>query len=282
MQPIYPTEQVRQLNLLFTFWFTVTHTCLSLIIVHTLNMRCSIINSDWNVIFCRWADNHVNPTNCDVWRRRSSLLPDFGAMGKQIRWYNAKNLWSWWKTSNHICRYVVDYFIHTNFVLTFLIRFEGNVAHAHILAKKALKTNPKSIAGLPVFITDDTPIEDTTRFCQRLSRRTNTFSFRQSAWYIPSLLAYFLAFLFEFFIRMVNKVFDYQLSFQPRALVAYAGSLLLYSRLRAELHMDYVPKYDEETSLSSSAKWYAQWYESNFKTSKSKNSWSVIVFIMFL
>lgn len=141
------------------------------------------------------------------------------------------------------------------------------------MAKQCLKHNPKSIAGLPVFITDDTPIEDTTRFCQRLSRHTEAFKFRQSSWYIPSMIAYFLAFLIELFISMVNKVHEYKLSFQPCALVAYAGSLLLFSRLRAELHMDYVPKYNEETSLSNSVKWYAQWYETNFKTTtKNKSS----------
>lgn len=146
------------------------------------------------------------------------------------------------------------------------------MAHAHVLAKQSLKANPKSIAGLPVFITDDTPIEDTARFCQRLSRHTKSFNIRPSSLYIPSLFAYMLAVVLELILSTLNKLFGLTVPFQPRAIVAYGGSLLLFSRLRAELHMDYVPMYNEETCLSNSVKWYSQWYDTTFKTSKNKNS----------
>lgn len=141
----------------------------------------------------------------------------------------------------------------------------GNVAWAHVRAKDTMKKSPKNIAGLPVFVTDDTPIEDTSRFCQRISRRTNnTFNIRPTSWSLPSLLGYFFAFLLELIVSILNPLFGVKLSFQPRALSAYAGSLLQYSRLRAELHMDYEPLYSEEQSLANSAEWYEKWYKSYF------------------
>lgn len=145
----------------------------------------------------------------------------------------------------------------------------GNVAWAHIRAMETLKNAPKNIAGLPVFVTDDTPIEDSARFCQRLSRRTNVFNIRPTSWSVPSLLGYWLAILLEMIISLLNPIFGTKLSFQPRALAAYAGSLLQYSRLRAELHMDYEPLYNEERSLDDSVKWYESWYKSHFNKDKA-------------
>lgn len=68
---------------------------------------------------------------------------------------------------------------------------------------------------------------------------------------------------------ILNPLFGIKLSFQPRALSAYAGSLLQYSRLRAELHMDYEPIYNEEQSLDNSVKWYENWYKKQFLTDNS-------------
>lgn len=148
----------------------------------------------------------------------------------------------------------------------------GNVAWGHICAKQTLKKSPKSIAGLPVFITDDTPIEDTSRFCQRLSRRTNAFNIRPTSWSIPSLIGYFFAFLLEMIVYVFNVLFGVKLSFQPRALSAYAGSILQYSRLRADLHMNYEPIYNEEQSLTNSVEWYEGWYKKQFDSTNSKKA----------
>lgn len=130
---------------------------------------------------------------------------------------------------------------------------------------ETLKKAPKGIAGLPVFITDDTPVEDTSRFCQRISRAQNTFNIRPTSWTIPSFFAYFLAFLLEAIVSFLYQIFGLTLPFQPRSLVAYAGSMIMYSRLRADINMDYVPLYDEEKSIQNSAKWYEKWYQDNFK-----------------
>lgn len=146
------------------------------------------------------------------------------------------------------------------------ITYAGNVAWGHICAKRTLKESPKSIAGLPVFITDDTPIEDTSRFCQRLSRRTKVFNVRPSSWTIPMVFGYLIALFLEMIVFVLNKLFGVKLSFQPRALSSYSGSLLQYSRLRADIHMNYEPIYSEERSLDNSVEWYENWYQKKFNT----------------
>lgn len=182
------------------------------------------------------------------------------------------------------------------FVAKLIFFLIGNVAWAHVKAKETMKNSPKNIAGLPVFVTgylgrcfgylvvvvivsvvyllcllltDDTPIEDTTKFCQRLSRRTNAFNIRPTSWSIPSLFTHWLLILLEVIVLVLNPIFGTTLSFQPRALSAYAGSLLQYSRLRAELHMNYEPLYNEEIALDESVKWYEKWYNSYFNKNKN-------------
>lgn len=146
------------------------------------------------------------------------------------------------------------------------------MAFAHVRAKETLKKAPKGIIGLPIFITDDTAIEDTSRFCQRLSRAQETFNIRPSSWSLPSLLAYFIAFLLEMIVSILNPIFGLTLHFQPRALVAYAGSMIMYCRLRADLNLDYEPFYDEDKSIANSAKWYEEWYKKEFNVSGSDNT----------
>ena len=142
----------------------------------------------------------------------------------------------------------------------------GNVAWAHIRAKDTLKKSPQNIAGLPVFITDDTPIEDTTRFCQRLSRATTNLKFRPTWWSMPAFLTYFMAFLLESIIKLLNPMCSaVKLQFPPCALVAYASSIIMYNRLRASIHLDYEPIFDESNSIKNSANWYEKWYERELK-----------------
>lgn len=149
----------------------------------------------------------------------------------------------------------------------------GNVAWAHIRAKDTLKKQPKKIAGLPVFVTDDTPIEDTTRFCQRISRATNTLKLRPTWWSVPAFFTYFIAFLLEFFVLLANRLYsDVKLSFQPRALVAYASSIIMFSRLRASIHLDYEPIFKEDKSILNSASWYEKWYNEYAMAKKAKKN----------
>lgn len=121
-----------------------------------------------------------------------------------------------------------------------------------------------------MFITDDTRIEDSGRFCQRLSQGTKAFNIRPTSLSVPILLGYLIAFLLELLVSVLNPIFGLKLPFQPRALAAYSGSLIQYSRLRADIHMDYAPLYNEEKSFTNSLKWYENWYESYFNTTNKK------------
>lgn len=223
---------------------------------------------------CRWTYYNFNPSDGVLWWGRSILFPNIGQGHEENGRHHSETIGSGWETSDDLCWYVNTSFSQRNSHFSPIYWIwcwkysccvvTGNVAWAHIRAKETMKKSPKNISGLPVFVTDDTPIEDTSRFCQRMSRRTDAFNIRPTSWSIPSLLGYWLCILLEMMISLLNPIFGTKLSFQPRALAAYAGSLLQYSRLRAELHMDYEPIYTEERSLDESVKWYEKWYKSHF------------------
>uniref|UniRef100_A0A8D8BPX9 3 beta-hydroxysteroid dehydrogenase type 4 n=1 Tax=Culex pipiens TaxID=7175 RepID=A0A8D8BPX9_CULPI len=139
--------------------------------------------------------------------------------------------------------------------------YAGNAAWAHFRAKEALANKTKDIAGYPVFVTDESGIEDTTRFCQRLSRANETLKLRPSWYQIPLFVSFFLAFLLELLIKALNPIVKIKLSFPPCGLLSYMSSILLYNRIRASIYLDYEPIYTEEKAVSNSALWYEKWYQ---------------------
>lgn len=139
---------------------------------------------------------------------------------------------------------------------------KGNVAWSLVRAKDTLKTDPNKIAGLPIFITDDSPIEDTHRFCQRISRNCNSLKLEPTWWSIPAFFTYFISFLLEMIIlKFLNPFFNIKLNFSPRGIASYTSSIIMYSRLRAAIHLDYEPIYSEQKSILNSANWYEKWYQ---------------------
>ncbi|XP_055607558.1 NADPH-dependent 3-keto-steroid reductase Hsd3b4 [Uranotaenia lowii] len=141
------------------------------------------------------------------------------------------------------------------------VLYAGNAAWAHYRAKEALALKPKEIAGYPVFVTDESGIEDTTRFCQRLSRANETLKLRPSWYQIPLFLSFFLAFLLELLIKALNPIVKIKLSFPPCGLLSYMSSILLFNRIRASIYLDYEPIYSEEKAVTRSALWYEKWYQ---------------------
>ncbi|PSN41461.1 3 beta-hydroxysteroid dehydrogenase/Delta 5--_4-isomerase type 3 [Blattella germanica] len=130
------------------------------------------------------------------------------------------------------------------------ITYVGNAAWAHILAKNELLTTRPGggIAGLPIFITDDTPVVDLLRFVERMSNGC-----RLSRWYFPSIFAYVTAAVIELLLRITKM----RLPASPRGAVSYLGSLIMYSRLRADLHLDYFSIFQPEECYAISAKYYS-------------------------
>ncbi|ALC45094.1 CG7724 [Drosophila busckii] len=152
--------------------------------------------------------------------------------------------------------------------------YAGNVAWGHICAYKALKVSSKAVNGLPVFVTDDTGINDVSRFVQKMALMGERFKVKTSWWYLPHFFFFFLAFLLEFFVRLLYPYTNYRLRFSLRAIASFTSSMLMYNRLRASIHMDYMPLYDPDVSAERSARWYAKWWDEkqqsrNIKAKKS-------------
>lgn len=131
----------------------------------------------------------------------------------------------------------------------------GNIAWGHICAYKTMKSNTKAIAGLPVFVTDDTPINDISRFIQKVGIAGNKFRVRQSSWYLPHFLFYLMAVMMELFVSLLKPFKTIQFKYSPRILSSFTSSVMMFNRLRAEIHMDYVPQIDSDTALQNTVKW---------------------------
>ncbi|XP_030373217.1 3 beta-hydroxysteroid dehydrogenase/Delta 5--_4-isomerase type 1 [Scaptodrosophila lebanonensis] len=139
--------------------------------------------------------------------------------------------------------------------------YAGNVAWGHICAYKALKVSTKAVNGLPVFVTDDTGINDVSRFVQKMALLGNRFKVKTSWWYLPHFFFFFLAYLLELLVGLAFPYTNYRLPYSLRAIASFTSSMLMYNRLRASIHMDYVPLYDADLSAERSAKWYAKWWD---------------------
>lgn len=148
----------------------------------------------------------------------------------------------------------------------------GNVAWAHVRAKDTLGVEGNKIIGLPIFVTDDSPIEDTFRFCQRVSRNSDKIRLTPSWWSLPYFVTYFLAFLVEMVVKHLNPYFkNVQLPVSLRSIASYTSSIFLFSRLRASIYLDYEPIYNEDKSILMSTNWYDHWYEENILAKKKKD-----------
>lgn len=152
----------------------------------------------------------------------------------------------------------------------------GNVAWAHLCAKNKLKSQPKAVSGLPIFITDDSPVTDAVRFTQRVNADMDLYKIKPTSWAFPFLLCYMLAMLLEMSLKVINVFVKLQVSYCPRGLLAYGSSLVLYDRLRSSISLEYEPIYTVSEGFSRSAKWYDGWYQNfkNNKLTKRHSNWS--------
>lgn len=164
------------------------------------------------------------------------------------------------------------FFFHSNPSLS--LPRVGNVAWAHLCTKNKLKTEPKNISGLPIFITDDTPVTDAVRFTQRVNVDMEAFKIKPTSWSVPFLLCYMLAMLLEMILKVINVFTKLHVKYCPRGMLAFGSSLVLYDRLRSAIALEYEPIYTVSEGFSRSAKWYDVWFL-NFKNRKpSKNTWA--------
>lgn len=163
-----------------------------------------------------------------------------------------------------------DTSLHFTFpsLLHSLVTNLGNVAWAHLCTKNKLMTDPKKISGLPIFVTDDTPVIDTVRLSQRINLDMEVFKIKPTSWSIPFLLCYMIAMLLEFVLKIVNIFTKMSIEYCPRGLMSFGSSLVLYDRLRASIACEYEPIYTASEGFSRSGKWYDSWYQ-NFKNQQT-------------
>lgn len=154
--------------------------------------------------------------------------------------------------------------------------YSGNVAWAHLCTKNKLLTDPKKVSGLPIFVTDDTPVIDTVRLSQRINLDMEIFKIKPTSWSIPFLLCYLLAMLLEFVLKIGNIFTKMSVEYCPRGLMSFGSSLVLYDRLRASIACEYEPLYTVSEGFSRSGKWYDSWYlnfKDQQKSLRTKSSW---------
>ncbi|XP_066995623.2 3 beta-hydroxysteroid dehydrogenase/Delta 5--_4-isomerase type 1 isoform X2 [Anabrus simplex] len=133
------------------------------------------------------------------------------------------------------------------------VTYVGNAAWAHLRAKDVLLLRPSGVGGLPVFITDDTPACDLLHFAQRVTSSVDAPPrCLLTRWYVPSLLAYLVAFILE----LIASLLRLRLPFPPRAVVSYLGSILYYNRLRAAILLEYSPIFTLDESNRLARKYY--------------------------
>lgn len=167
-------------------------------------------------------------------------------------------------------------FLFSSFSVSWICR-AGNVAWAHLCTKNKLKVDAKNISGLPIFITDDTPVTDAVRFTQRVNVDMEVCKIKPTTWAVPFLLCYMLAMLLEMVLRVVNVFTKLHVKYCPRGMLAFGSSLVLYDRLRSAISLEYEPIYTVDECFTRSGKWYDLWYQ-RFKDEKlslrAKSSWA--------
>ncbi|XP_075217878.1 3 beta-hydroxysteroid dehydrogenase/Delta 5--_4-isomerase type 1 [Lycorma delicatula] len=139
------------------------------------------------------------------------------------------------------------------------LTYAGNVAWAHICAKNILQQDPTRIAGLPVFINDDSPVRDIIKFSLNLINNpiSKKKHYRLSWWYLPIFISYIITSFIEFIFKLIYpSVIRKRLPVAPKSVVTFLGSILLYSRLRASIHLNYSPIYTYKESEMKSVQFY--------------------------
>lgn len=100
------------------------------------------------------------------------------------------------------------------------------------------------------------------------------YKVRHSAWSVPHFLFFFVSLLTELFTKLLAPVKKITWNFSLRAISSFTASVMMFNRLRAAIHMDYVPLIEVESALQKSATWYAKWWEENLSKSAVKSKFN--------
>lgn len=87
--------------------------------------------------------------------------------------------------------------------------------------------------------------------------------------HIPTLLMYLICSTIEFLISFLTKWFRFRLSVPPLIMLNILNSIVLYNGLRANLCLNYVPRYSFDSSVLNSG----QYYRSLLKDKTKNRGW---------
>lgn len=129
----------------------------------------------------------------------------------------------------------------------------GNAAWAHILAKNQLRENPEGVGGEVVFITDDTPIQNSFEFLEPFLKSR---SMKLSTFMYPAVLAVIFVLFLHVVSRLLRPLIRMKNPFPHPATLYFIVCFYCFNRLKATLRLDYKPIYSPEESLSNSLQYY--------------------------
>ncbi|KAK3916356.1 3 beta-hydroxysteroid dehydrogenase/Delta 5--4-isomerase [Frankliniella fusca] len=153
--------------------------------------------------------------------------------------------------------------------------YVGNVAWAHVCAGRALRRDQlaaededaavveaQAVAGLAVFVTDESPRGDLLRLAQLLLTFPDVSGSGarplvrvRAPPLLPTWLSYLAARAAE---ALLTAATGARLPVRPSALISYLASFVSLSRLRAETRLCYAPKYPAEDAIARSRAYYAR------------------------
>lgn len=131
--------------------------------------------------------------------------------------------------------------------------YVGNMAHAHVLAAKALLKGNSKIDGNAYFITDG-PGENFFKFFDNIVRRAGYRIWPNNLW-MPRFLAFPLASLTEFGAWLISPIKKVNVKFS-RFAVAYTCTDFTFNSKRAAADFGFIPKYSLEEGLEKTVKYY--------------------------
>lgn len=131
--------------------------------------------------------------------------------------------------------------------------YVGNIAHAHVIAVKAMLEKKSGVAGNIYFITDG-PGTNFFSFFDPIVSGAGYRIFPKNLW-LPRKLAFAIGSLSEFLAWLVRPVKRYYPKFS-RFAVIYTCTDFTFSSRKAELELGFRPKYSQEEALGRTVDFY--------------------------
>jgi sterol-4alpha-carboxylate 3-dehydrogenase (decarboxylating) len=131
--------------------------------------------------------------------------------------------------------------------------YAGNMAHAHVLALKALLEKKKGVAGSIYFITDG-PGTNFFSFFDPIVAGAGYRIFPKNLW-LPRGLAYTIGGISEFFAWLIRPFRRYYPKFS-RFAVTYTCTDFTFSSKKAQNELGFRPKYSHAEALGRTVEYY--------------------------